>query len=66
MENTIIYDIAILTFLTLVISQKSFDIANFYILKRLFVANVVSVMSGGERNPERRPGSPLGVAEAED
>ena len=36
------------------------------ILKRLFVTNVASVMNEGERNPERKPGSPLGVAGAED
>ena len=36
------------------------------ISQRLFVANGVSEMSEGERNPERRPGSPLGVAGAED
>ena len=45
-DGNLIYDITVLTFLTLVISQKSFDIADsFLILKRLFVATVESVMS---------------------
>ena len=35
----------------------------FQVLKRLFGTNVESVMSEGERNPERRPGSPLGWPE---
>ena len=56
----IIYDIADLTFLTLVISRKSCDIADFFHFQRLFETNVVNVMSEGERNPQRRPGSPLG------
>ena len=44
----IIYDIAVLTFLTLVISQKSFDIADFFYFEETF-RNECS-----ERNERRR------------
>ena len=36
MTSYIIYDIAVLTFLTLVISQKSFDIADFFDFEETF------------------------------
>ena len=54
----LLYEIADLTFLTWVISQKCSEIADFKILKRLFVTNIGGVMSvgapssGARRGPE--------------
>ena len=62
----IIYDIAVLTFLTLETSQKSFDIADFFYFEETFRSEC------SERNERRgaksgaKAGVPFGVAEAED
>ena len=66
LESDIIYDIAVLTFLTLGTSQKSFDIADFFYFEETFRSEC------SERNERRgaksgaKAGVPFGVAEAED